>query len=141
MFRLIKAFCQPPISANFGCCYCISFDIACKELKITKIVQNDLFSPQLLTLVVLTVTSSLGYLYVSGKKQLSRESTCLQFCYVCCARVIVIGLQCHLSMRCNLFCQRKQSKISCIEEEIFDKVMLIYLTDNFTSPLCHIERQ
>ena len=68
MFRLIKAFCQPPISANFGCCYCISFDIACKELKITIIVQNDLFFPQLLTLIVLTVTSSLGYLYVSGKK-------------------------------------------------------------------------
>ena len=65
MFRLIKAFCQPPISANFGGCYYISFDIACKELKI---VQNDLFFPQLLTLVVLTVTSSLGYLYVSGKK-------------------------------------------------------------------------
>ena len=68
MFRLIKAFCQPPISANFGCCYCISFDVACKELKITKIVQNDLFPPQLLTLIVLTVTSSLGYSYVSGEK-------------------------------------------------------------------------
>ena len=92
MFRLIKAFCQPPISANFGCCYCISFDIACKELKITKIVQNDLFSPQQLTLIVLTGTSSfIGYLYVSGKNSSLERVRVYRFGYVCCARAILLA--------------------------------------------------
>lgn len=87
MFRFIKAFCQPPILVNFGCC-CLQ-----RAENYTNCSKWP-FSPSTvdLNIIVLTVTSSLSHLYVSGKKQLSSESTCLQFWIMCVVHLPLLWL-------------------------------------------------
>ena len=47
-----------------------------------------------------------------------------------------IGSLCHISMKCNLFCCRNQSMISCIKEKIFNAQGDAYLSDETSHASC-----